>query len=124
MKNKMKNTNYEDCRFDTEAFGIFYQVDPSVLSDEDGYNLSHVKNMRVDLSKLSSDLTISDFNHMKIGVHYKLIATNRAETKNQVIFPAKTTLYSGNIMAVNGMTVVYDFFTDGYSIYCERAIYA
>lgn len=120
----MKNTNHEYCRFDTESFGIFYQVDPSVLSDEDGYNLSHVKNMRVDLSKLSSDLTISDFNHMKIGVHYKLIATNGAETKNHVIFPAKTTLYSGNIVAVNGMTVVYDFFTDGYSIYCERAIYA
>lgn len=123
MRNKMKNTN-EDCRFDTEAFGIFYQVDPSVLSDEDGYNLSHVKNMRVDLSNLSADLTISDFNHMKIGVHYKLIATNGAETKNQVIFPSKTTLYSGYIVAVNGMTVVYDFFTDGYSIYCERDIYA
>ena len=120
----MKNTNHEYCRFDTEAFGIFYQVDPSVLSDEDGCNLSHVKNMRVDLSKLSADLTISDFNYMKIGVHYKLIATNGAATKNQVIFPAKTTLYSGNIVAVNGMTVVYDFFTDGYSIYCERAIYS
>ena len=120
----MNNTNHEDCRFDTEAFGIFYQVDPSVLSDEDGCNLSHVKNMRVDLSKLSADLTISDFNYMKIGVHYKLIATNGAATKNQVIFPAKTTLYSGNIVAVNGMTVVYDFFTDGYSIYCERAIYS
>ena len=23
-----------------------------------------------------------------------------------------------------GMTIVYNFFTDGYSIYCERAIYA
>ena len=120
----MKNTNHEDCRFDTESFGIFYQVDPSVLSDEDGCNLSHVKNMRVDLSNLSADLTIYDFNYMKIGVHYKLIATNGAATKNQVIFPAKTTLYSGNIVAVNGMTVVYDFFTDGYSIYCERAIYS
>ena len=113
-----------NCGFDTEAFGIFYQVDPSVLSDEDGYNLSHVKNMGGGVSKLSDDLTISDFNHMKIGVHYKLIATNGASTKNQVIFPAKTTLYSGNIVAVNGMTVVYDFFTDGYSFYCERAIYS
>lgn len=120
----MKNTNQKECGFDTEAFGIFYQVDPSVLSNEDGYNLSHVKNMRVDLSKLSADLTISDFNHMKIGDHYKIIATNGAETKNQIIFPSKTTLYSGNIVAVNGMTVVYDFFTDGYSIYCERAIYS
>ena len=120
----MSNIKYEDCGLDTEAFGIFYQVDSSVLSDEDGYNLSHVKNMRVDLSKLSADLTIYDFNHMKIGVYYKLIATNGAETKNQVIFPAKTTLYSGYIVAVNGMTVVYDFFTDGYSIYCERAIYS
>ena len=120
----MTNIKHEDCGFDTEAFGIFYQVDPSVLSNEDGYNLSHVNNMRVDLSNLSADLTISDFNHMKIGVHYKLIATNGAETNNQVIFPAKTTIYSGNIVAVNGMTVVYDFFTDGYSIYCERSIYS
>ena len=113
-----------NCGFDTEAFGIFYQVDSFVLSDEDGYNLSHVKNMRVDLSKLSADLTIYDFNHIQIGVHYKIIATNGAETKNQVIFPSKSTLYSGNIVAVNGMTVVYDFFTDGYSIYCERVIYS
>ena len=120
----MSNIKCADCGLEPEEFGIFYQVDPSVLSDEDGYNLSHVKNMRVDLSKLSADLTISDFNHMKIGVHYKLIATNGAETKNQVIFPAKTTLYSGYIEAVNGMTVVYDFFTDGYSIYCERDIYS
>ena len=120
----MSNIKRADCVLDTEEFGTFYQVDPSVLSNEDGYNLSHVKNMSVDLSKLSADLTISDFNHIKIGVHYKLIATNGAETKNQVIFPAKTTLYSGNIAAVNGMTVVYDFFTDGYSIYCERAIYS
>ena len=29
-----------------------------------------------------------------------------------------------DIVAENGMTVVYNFFTDGYSIYCERAIYA
>lgn len=120
----MPNIKYEDCGFDHESFGTFYQVDHSVLSNVGGYNLSHVKNMRVDLSNLSADLTISDFNHMKIGVHYKLIATNGAETKNQVIFPVKTTLYSGHIVAVNGMTVVYDFFTDGYSIYCERAIYS
>ncbi len=120
----MPNIKHADCGFDPEAFGIFYQVDPSVLSDAGGYNLSHVKNMRVDLSKLSADLTISDFNHMQNGVHYKLIATNVAATKNQVIFPAKTTLYSEDIVAENGMTVVYDFFTDGYSIYCERAIYS
>ena len=35
----MKNTNHKDFGFDTESFGIFYQVVPSVLSDEDGYNL-------------------------------------------------------------------------------------
>lgn len=120
----MPNIKHADCGFDPEAFGTFYQVDPSVLSNVDGYNLSHVKNMRVDLSKLSADLTISDFNHMQNGVHYKLIATDGAATKNQVIFPAKTTLYSEDIVAKNGMTVVYDFFTDGYSIYCERAIYS
>ena len=120
----MNNIKHEDCRLDPEAFGVFYQVDPSILSDACGCNLSHVKNMRVDLSKLSADLTISDFNHMKNGVHYKLIATNGAATKNQVIFPSKTTLYNGNIVTENGMTVVYDFFSDGYLIYCERAIYS
>ena len=120
----MHNIKCADCGLDPEAFGTFYQVDPSVLSNVCGCNLSHVKNMRVDLSNLSADLTISYFNHIQNGVHYKLIATNGAATKNQVIFPAKTTLYSGNIVAVNGMTVVYDFFTDGYSIYCERVIYS
>lgn len=120
----MHNIKCEDCRLDPKAFGTFYQVDPSVLSNVCGYNLSHVKNMRVDLSNLSADLTISDFNHIQNGVHYKIIATNGDATKNQVIFPEKTTLYSGNIVAVNGMTVVYDFFTDGYSIYCERSIYS
>lgn len=119
----MPNIKCADCGFDPEAFGVFYNVDPTVLKNSDGYNLSHVKNMRVDLSNESGDLTIADFNHMQNGVHYKLIAVNGSATKNQVIFPAKTTLYSEDIVAVNGMTVVYDFFTDGYSIYCERAIY-
>lgn len=120
----MPNIKCSDCGLDPEEFGTFYQVDPSVLSDAGGYNLSHVKNMRVDLSKLTADLKISDFNHIQNGVHYKLIATNGAATKNQVIFPSKSTLYSKDIVAENGMIVVYDFFTDGYSIYCERSIYA
>lgn len=120
----MPNIKHADCGFDPEAFGTFYQVDPSVLSNVDGYNLSHVKNMRVDLSKLSADLTISDFNHMQNGVHYKLIATNGTTTKNQVIFPAKTTLYSEEIIHNGHAVFSYDIFTDGYSIYCERAIYS
>ena len=67
---------------------------------------------------------IADFNHMVNGAHYTLVAVNGASTKNQIKFPSKTTLYSEDIVAENGMTVVYNFFTDGYSIYCDRAIYA
>ena len=67
---------------------------------------------------------IADFNHMVNGAHYTLAAVNGASTKNQIKFPSKTTLYSEDIVAENGMTVVYNFFTDGYSIYCDRAIYA
>ena len=80
----MTNIKHADCGFDPEAFGTFYQVDPSVLSDVGGYNLSHVKNMRVDLSKLTADLKISDFNHMQNGVHYKLIAANMRQSMSRV----------------------------------------
>lgn len=58
------------------------------------------------------------------GVDYTIVVANGASTQNQLIFPANTTLYSGDeIIPANGMTIVYEFFTDGYNIYCNRQIY-
>lgn len=120
----MPNIKCADCGFDPEAFGTFKEVDAGILKDADGFDLSAYKNMRVDLSNESADIQIADFNHMKNGVHYILVAVNAAGKKLQVKFPANTTLYSEDIVAKNGMTIIYNFFTDGYSIYCERAIYS
>ena len=120
----MPNIKNADCGFNPDDFGYFSIVEASALKDANGFDLTAHRNMRVDLSKESVDLQIVDFNHMVNGVHYTLIAVNGASTKNQIIFPTKTTLYSEDIVAENGMTAVYNFFTDGYSIYCERAIYA
>lgn len=120
----MPNIKYADCGFDPEAFGVFKEVDAGILKAADGFDLSAYKNMRVDLSNETADLQIADFNHMKNGVHYTLVAVNAAAKQLQVKFPTKTTLYSEDIVAENGMTIVYNFFTDGYSIYCERAIYS
>ena len=120
----MPNIKMADCGFNPDDFGIFKKVKASDLSNASGFDLTSYRNMTVDLSAESADVEIADFNCMVNGAHYKLIATNGAAKKFQVKFPANTTLYSEDITAENGMTVVYDFFTDGYSIYCERAIYS
>lgn len=58
------------------------------------------------------------------GVDYTIVVANGASTQNQFIFPVNTTLYSGDtITPANGMTIVYEFFTDGYNIYCNSQIY-
>lgn len=119
----MPNIKNADCGFNPDDFGHFSIVEASALKAVGGFDLTAHRNMRVDLSKESADLQIVDFNCMVNGVHYTLVAVNGASTKNQIKFPSNTTLYSEDIVAENGMTVVYNFFTDGYSIYCERAIY-
>lgn len=68
------------------------------------------------------DITV-EFIRNDNGVDYTIVCSNGASTKNQLIFPSASTLYSGDITPVNNMTVVYKFFTDGYSIYCDRKIY-
>ena len=120
----MSNIKFADCGFDPEAFGAFKVIDAGTLKAAAGFDLSTYKNMRVDLSNETVDLQITDFNNMQNGVHYTLVAVNSTTKKLQVKFPANSTLYSEDITAENGMTIVYNFFTDGYSIYCERAIYS
>lgn len=119
----MSNIKNADCGFNPDDFGHFSIVEASALKNADGFDLAVHRNMRVDLSKESADLQIADFNNMVSGAHYTLVAVNGAATQNQVKFPANTTLYSEDITAAAGMTIVYNFFTDGYSIYCERAVY-
>ena len=120
----MPNVKNADCGFNPDDFGYFKVVSAEELKNADGFDLSSVRNMRVDLSAETADLQIVDFNHMVNGVHYTLVAVNASAKQYQVKFPANSTLYSEDITAEAGMTIVYNFFTDGYSIYCERAIYA
>ena len=110
----MPNVKNADCGFNPDDFGYFKVVSAEELKNADGF----------DLSAETADLQIVDFNHMVNGVHYTLVAVNASAKQYQVKFPANSTLYSEDITAEAGMTIVYNFFTDGYSIYCERAIYA
>lgn len=119
----MPNIKCADCGFNPDDFGTFKIVTAAELKNAGGFDLTSHRNMRIDLSAETANLQIADFNNMVIGAHYTLVAVNAAAKKFEVLFPSKTTLYSEDIVAANGMTVVYNFFTDGYSIYCERAIY-
>lgn len=120
----MPNIICADCGFDPSQIEAFEDVTVELLNNPEGVDLTGHRNMHVSLSAEKSDVTIEDFECMKQGVDYTIVAANGAGTKNQLIFPANSTLYSGDeITAVNGMTIVYEFFTDGYNIYCNRQIY-
>ena len=113
-----------DCGFDPADIERFEEVTVELLNDPTGLDLNGHRNMHVSLASENSDVSIEDFEHMRQGVDYTIVAANGAGTKNQLIFPANSTLYSGeDIEAVNGMTIVYEFFTDGYNIYCDRRVY-
>lgn len=113
-----------DCGFDPSDIERFEEVTVELLNDPTGLDLNGHRNMHVSLASENSDVSIEDFEHMRQGVDYTIVAANGAGTKNQLIFPANSTLYSGeDIEAVNGMTIVYEFFTDGYNIYCDRRVY-
>ena len=112
-----------DCGFNPADIERFEDVTVEFLNNPEGLDLNGHRNMHVSLASESADVTIGDFEHMLQGVKYTIVAANGASTKNQLIFPDNT-LYSGTVTAANAMTVVYDFFTDGYSIYCNRSVYA
>lgn len=120
----MPNIVCADCGFDPNAQKLVYEVDPEDMKEESGYNLKGITNMHVNLAAETEDLVIPDFNNMQNGKVYTLIAANGAAKQLQVILPANTTLYNGTITKANGMTIVYKFFTDGISIYCDRAVYS
>lgn len=120
----MPNVIKADCGFDPAAVEKFEEVTVELLNDPSGLDLTGHRNMHVSLASEKSDVSIEDFECMMQGVDYTIVAANGASTKNQLIFPANSTLYSGDeITPTNGMTIVYEFFTDGYNIYCDRKIY-
>lgn len=120
----MANIMRVDCGFDPTEAERFEEVTVELLNDPTDLDLTGHRNMHVSLAAEKSDVTIEDFECMLQGVDYTIVAANGANTKNQLIFPANTTLYSGDkITPANGMTIVYEFFTDGYNIYCDRRIY-
>lgn len=113
-----------DCGFDPADIEKFEEATVELLNNPAGLDMNGHRNMHISLASESADVEIKDIEHMRQGVDYTIVVANGAATKNQLIFPANTTLYSGDeIEAVNGMTIVYEFFTDGYNIYCDRRIY-
>lgn len=113
-----------DCGFNPAIVERFEEITVELLNDPTGLDLTGHRNMHVSLAAENSDVSIEDFECMLQGVDYTIVAANGATTKNQLIFPANSTLYSGeDIEPVNGMTIVYEFFTDGYNIYCDRRVY-
>lgn len=120
----MANVVKADCGFDPADIEKFEEVTVELLNDPTGLDLRGHRNMHVSLASEPSDVSIDDMEHMLQGVDYTIVAANGAKTKNQLIFPANSTLYSGDtITPADGMTIVYEFFTDGYNIYCDRRIY-
>lgn len=120
----MANLIKADCGFDPNAQKMVYEVDPEDMKVEEGYDLKGVTNMHVNLAAETADLEIKDFNNMVSGKMYTIVAANAAQKQLEVKLPASTTLYNGTITKANGMTLVYRFFTDGISIYCQRGVYA
>ena len=119
----MPNVVKADCGFDPADVEIFEEATVELLNDPSGLDLNGHRNMHVSLAAETSDVTIAEFENMRQGVDYTIVVANGASTKNQLIFPDKT-LYSGDeIVPANNMTIVYEFFTDGHSIYCDRRIY-
>lgn len=112
-----------DCGFDPALIERFEDITVEFIRSDNGVDLTGYRNMHISFAAESGDVTINDFECMIPGVDYTIVCSNGASTKNQLIFPSGTTLYSGDITPVNNMTIVYEFFTDGYSIYCDRKIY-
>lgn len=120
----MPNIIKADCGYDPHDQDMVYEVDPEDLKEPDGYNLNGITNMHVNLAAETANVEIADFNNMKSGKVYTIVAANGASKQFQIVLPANTTLYNGTITPANGMTIVYKFFTDGISIYCDRAVYS
>lgn len=115
-----------DCGYDPHDMDKFEDVKADDLSDIGGFDLTSHTNMIVNLSAEDSNVSIKDFNCMKPGKVYMIVAENGESTQNELVFPTSSTsstLYNGTITKANAMTIVYKFWTDGHSIYCDRAIY-
>lgn len=119
----MSNIIRADCGFDPTDIEKFEDVTVELLNNPEGLDLLGHRNLHVSLAAESANITIASIENMKQGVNYTIVAANGASTKNQIVFP-ENTLYSGTVTAANGMTVVYELFTDGYNIYCNRQVYA
>ena len=119
----MPNIMRADCGFDPADMEVFEEATVELLNDPSGLDLKGHRNLHVSLAAETSDVTINEIENMRQGVDYTIVVANGATTKNQLILPDKT-LYSGEeIEPVNGMTIVYELFTDGMSIYCDRRVY-
>lgn len=112
-----------DCGYDPHDMDKFEDVKADDLSDVGGFDLTSHTNMIVNLSAEDSDVSIKDFNCMKPGKVYMIVAENGESTQNELVFPTPSTLYNGTITKAKAKTTVYKFWTDGHSIYCDRAIY-
>ena len=120
----MPNIWNADCGFNPNQKDKFEDLTVEVINNPEGVDLTGHKNMHISLASESSDVSIEDFECMVPGMEYTIVAANAAQKQLEVKLPANTTLYNGTITKAAGMTLVYRFFTDGISIYCQRGVYA
>ena len=64
----------------------FEDVKADDLSDVGGFDLTSHTNMIVNLSAEDSDVSIKDFNCMKPGKVYMIVAENGESTQNELVF--------------------------------------
>lgn len=120
----MPNIIRPDCGWNLYEHCAFQTVSAEDLKNEDGFDLTGKTNIYCDLSAESANVQIQDFVNMENGKMYMLDIVNGSGKQLEVLLPDGITLYSSEITPANGMNVTYKFWTDGKSIFCDRAIYS
>lgn len=113
-----------DCGWFPDLRKKFKEVEAKDLKDAEAFDLTGITNMHVDLSAEDANVQIQDFANMINGKVYTLTVSNGASKQLEVLLPDGSTLYNGTITKANGMTLAYRFWTDGESIFCDRAVYS
>jgi len=110
------NVNTPDCGWNPDARMKYAQVQEDALSAET-FDVSHMSNMMVTLTQA---LTIQKIEGMQVGKQYTLLAKNTGSNKFDVAMPTGT-LTNGTIAATEGCALRIDFWTDGTSLYANKA---
>lgn len=118
------NYSKPDCGWNTYVHQQFKTVLAEDLANEDGFDLTNQTNMYCDLSDESTNVQIQSFKNMVNGKIYILGVKNGSAKQFEVLLPSGNSFFSSTITPANGMKIMYKFWTDGKSIFCDRAIYS